>query len=348
MRDGLWSLGKRRGVYEAFRYIDPEKTRRERRTLNTSSEQEASDLLRQLNDEVVAGGPATVATCFELYKFHKEQKKKWTESMERARKKVCAEIGDINPHAITRALCEQIIEKRLALGLARDTVRIEMAYLRAALKYSEHAKRIERAPFVLVPSGGEARERWLSADEIEKLVASAVALHVKLFIILAVATAARPSHILQLTWDRVDLETGVIDFRDPEREASRKRRPRVPINETARTHLKVAHELKRTDYVIEWREAPVLSIKKGVTRAAQRAGIEGVSQYVLRHTAGVWLAKAGVPMEQIAAYMGHSSLETTRKHYAHFHPEFLRGAARALEIAPCLDPKGPVPDGPTA
>ncbi len=149
VRDGLWSLGKRRGVYEAFRYIDPEKTRRERRTLNTSSEQEASDLLRQLNDEVVAGGPATVATCFELYKFHKEQKKKWTESMERARKKVCAEIGDINPHAITRALCEQIIEKRLALGLARDTVRIEMAYLRAALSSSPG----ERAPTPSAPTG---------------------------------------------------------------------------------------------------------------------------------------------------------------------------------------------------
>jgi integrase len=337
MRDGLWSLGKRRGIYEAFRYTDADKTRRERRTLNTSSEQEATDLLRQLNDEVVAGGPTTVAACFELYKFHKEQKKKWTKSMERARQKICDEIGSLSPSAISRTLCEQIIDKRLALGLARDTVRIEMAYLRAALKYSEHVKRIERAPFILVPPGGEARERWLTADEVDKLIAGAVELHVKLFIILSVTTAARPSHILQLTWDRVDLDIGVVDFRDPEREASRKRRPRVPINETAMKHLKVAKELKRTDYVIEWREAPVLSIKKGVMRAAQRAGIKGVSQYVLRHTAGVWMAKAGVPMEQIAAYMGHTSLETTRKHYAHFHPQFLRGAAKALEIFPASD-----------
>jgi len=27
---------------------------------------------------------------------------------------------------------------------------------------------------------------------------------------------------------------------------------------------------------------------------------------------------AAVPMEQIADYMGHSSLRVTRKHYAHF------------------------------
>lgn len=39
-----------------------------------------------------------------------------------------------------------------------------------------------------------------------------------------------------------------------------------------------------------------------------------------------------IPMAEIAQYMGHSSVNTTFKHYARFSPEYLRGAATALEI----------------
>lgn len=280
----------------------------------------------------MAGGAATVSTCFDLYKFAKELKGHWTQSQERARTVICAEMGDMLATDITPDVCEAYAEKRFDLDLARDTVRIELAYLRAAVKHAADRKRIPHAPTVWVPSGGEARERWCTNDEINQLIDGAQELHVKLYIILAVTTAARPSHILQLTWDRVDLEHRVINFRDPSRGPNNKRRPRVPINDTAYEHLQLARELRRTEYVIEWQGKPIAKIRKGVTEAARRAGLEGVTPYVLRHTAGVWMANAGVPMAEIAAYMGHSSMETTRKHYAHFHPEFMGRAASALVI----------------
>lgn len=337
----LWSLGRRRGVYEAFRYPDPSKPdRRERRSLSTTSEQEAIDLVRQLNDELVAGGPMTINSCFALYRFHKQEKNKWTESMQRAMDRICAEIGTLAPRQVSIPICEAVIEKRLGLGLAKDTVRIEMSYLRAAVRNAEKRKWIDRAPFIVVPEGGEARERWLNHDEVSRLIAGAVEIHVKLFIILSVTTAARPSHILALTWPQIDLEHNIVDFRDRGQAENNKKRPRVPINATARAHLEVAKQLARTQHVVEFRgEGALKSIKKGVYRAAERAGLAGVSPYVLRHTAGVWMAKAGVPMQEIAAYMGHKNLATTMKHYAHFHPQFLRGAAQALEITAQTDPK---------
>lgn len=293
-----------------------------------------------MNDEIVAGGPATVQTCFALYKFHKQQRKQWTGSMERAMSRVCDEIGTLSIAALDRRLCEQLIEKRRGLGLSKDTVRIEMAYLRAAVRYAASMNRIPAAPFIVVPCGGEARERWLTQSEVSRLIEGATELHVKLFVILAVTTAARPSHILGLTWDRVDPEHLIINFRDPTQGGNNKRRPRVPINETCLEHLKVAHELRRTEYVIEFRgQGGFANIKKGVAAAALRASLAGVSPYVLRHTAGVWMAKAGIPMQEIAAYMGHTNMATTMKHYAHFHPSFLRGAAGALEIKQ-IGPKG--------
>lgn len=286
-----------------------------------------------MNDQLVTGGTPDVEKCFALYKFHKEKKKKWTQSMERARKRICDLIGNLMPDQITQTMCEKIVEDRLKLGLARDTVRIEMAYLRAAVRHAAREKRIKQAPFIYVPSGGEARERWMTQEEVRQLIGGAYELHVKLFIILAVTTAARPSHILGLTWDRVDMDALIVDFRDPGQAENKKRRPRVPINATCLEHLKIAAELSRTDHVIEYRgKGGFGNIKKGIAEAARRAGLAGVSPYVLRHTAGVWMAKAGVPMQEIGAYMGHKDLKTTIKHYAHFHPDFLRKAAGALEI----------------
>lgn len=322
---------------EAFRYDDAGK--RKRRAFSASSDQEADAVVDRMNAELIGGGALTVGSCFAIYKFDKQQKNAWTQSMERAMDRVCAQIGTMAPAEITVVLCEKMIEARRSAGLSADTVRIEMAYLRAAVRHCVKLKRISRddEPFIKVPPGGAPRERWLTPDEIDRLIEGAVELHVKLFIIIAVTTAARPSHILQLLWKRVDLEHRVIDYRgDVE---TRKRRPRVPINDTCLQHLLVARELARSEHVIEFRgEGDIKKIWKGVSEAARRAGLAGVSPYVLRHTAGVWMAKAGVPMEKIASYMGHDRLETTIRHYAHYHPAFMQDAAAALEIR---RPNGP-------
>jgi len=44
------------------------------------------------------------------------------------------------------------------------------------------------------------------------------------------------------------------------------------------------------------------------------------------------MAQAGVPLEEIAEYMGHTDLNTTRNNYAKFHPAHLQGAAKALNL----------------
>jgi integrase len=66
-------------------------------------------------------------------------------------------------------------------------------------------------------------------------------------------------------------------------------------------------------------------------RAAVRAGVPWVTPHVFRHTAAVWMAEAGVPMPEIAAYLGHSDSRTTERVYAKFSPAYLRKASRALE-----------------
>ncbi len=56
-----------------------------------------------------------------------------------------------------------------------------------------------------------------------------------------------------------------------------------------------------------------------------------VSPHVLRHSAAVHMVEAGVPMSEIARYLGHSSEATTFKVYAVHSPGYLKRAASALE-----------------
>jgi integrase len=45
------------------------------------------------------------------------------------------------------------------------------------------------------------------------------------------------------------------------------------------------------------------------------------------------MAEAGVPIEEIAQYLGHTNPNITRETYSKFSPEYLRKAANALEIS---------------
>lgn len=67
-------------------------------------------------------------------------------------------------------------------------------------------------------------------------------------------------------------------------------------------------------------------------RAVENAGLKDVTLHVLRHTAAVHMAEAGVPMAEISQYLGHSNVQITASVYARFSPQHLSRAAEALEF----------------
>lgn len=240
--------------------------------------------------------------------------------------------GSLTADAIDKKEVHRFIAIRRRQGCSDGTIRNDLAYITAALNLAVDAKIIPVCPKIVKPPPGRPRERWLARDELVRLLDAAKAFHIKLFIILSITTAGRPKHILELTWDRVDLRNRVIELDNPLRDRTRKGRARVPINQTALQHLTDARKVAETENVIELDGRAVKSVRNGVKAAARRANLPGVHQYVLRHTAGVYMAQDGVPLEQIAEYMGHEDINTTRRHYAKFHPAYLQKAAQSLEI----------------
>jgi integrase len=209
------------------------------------------------------------------------------------------------------------------------TVRNELAVIRAALNWADKKKLIGKAPFIKMPSFPQSTVGHLTKAEFRKLLENAIMPHVRLFMQVAVGTGARTNAILDLTWDRVDFDRGIIRLNPVERVQTSKYRATVPMNDQLRAALAEAKLGSMSEYVIEHGRERVGSIKKGFAAAAKRAGLK-VTPHMLRHSAAVWMAEGNVPMAQIAQFLGHSDSRITERTYARFSPSFLANAAANL------------------
>lgn len=228
--------------------------------------------------------------------------------------------------AITTEDCRAYHRARKAAGKSDSTTGTELSLLRACLRKTLGS----RAPMLWIPPAAKPRNHFLTAEDVAKVHADARSHHVALFIELAIATGARMSALLDLTWEQVDMANGFVDLMPAGRAVTNKQRAVVPLTKRALSALQEAREGALTDHVIEFHGKPIKSIKKALERISARTGVD-FSSHVLRHTAGVWMAQADVPMQKIAQYLGHTSTKVTERFYARYSPNFMRDAAAALD-----------------
>lgn len=232
-------------------------------------------------------------------------------------------FGRYKPDQITRDMCKMYIKWR---GNKTASIINELKILRAACKWFDPSSKAN----IEIPPAPAPRDIRITKDEYRKLINCSHSPHIKLFMILAGATAARVSALLDLTWDRVDFEKGRIQLSTGEHK--NKRRALVLMTTFAREVLMEAYEARTCEYVIEFGSQKIQSIKKGFKNTAIKAGLDHISPHVLRHSAASWMAESGIPMNEIAQYLGHSSPAVTYKVYARYSPEYLSNAASALEV----------------
>ena len=233
---------------------------------------------------------------------------------------------NVDPDLIDREMCQDYARQR---ERSTATVRYELGMLSVALRWAVQRRHIPRAPAVWRPDPPERKVRHLTRSEFDKWFGCVKADHARLYVELGLATMARPSAILDLTWDRVDFDRGTVDLNPSGRRQTRKRRPVVPLNADALEALREAYRARQSNFVIERGARQVKSVKKAFQAASERSGIQ-VTPYTLRHTGAVWAAEAGVSMDELAQFMGHDTATTTSKHYARFSPGHLRKVSDAV------------------
>lgn len=305
------------------------------------------------------GAAVTVADCWLVYDRHHVQKNVM------ARKKAEYYWTLLEPvfgvtlvSALSQEAIDAYVNKRERDGVKPSTIRNELGYMVAAINYctTKPHKLIEPSMAkdvidgLTLPPPGEPRDRWLRTPEIQALLDAATYMRKRLpspgadhdrlsrgerFLWIALETAARKEAILDLTWDRVDFETGTIHFNVPERKITKKRRASVPMSTALRPVLERAYRERQGDLVMDnkgavWATVQSAAIYAGLAPeqkigSGRKPKATGISPHVLRHTAATHMARRGVALWIIASILGNT-LAVVEKVYAKWQPSEMRAA----------------------
>ena len=237
-------------------------------------------------------------------------------------------FGDLLPDMISPATVTMYTRTRRKAGVLDATISKELRFLRQALKFGVRHKWMDREPEISVPGEGQPRDRYLSREEFARLYFWSSPLHLRTFLALAISTAARGKHILGLKWGRVDFDAGMVRY-EPGASSNKKTAP-VPMNGPLRSILTEARKVAGpSGYVVEWEGKPVKSVRKAYARACRLAGLDDAHRHDLRRTAASWALQGGASFDEVATMLG-DSVEITRKHYAMFASDYLRGAVENI------------------
>lgn len=309
-----WEDGKRR------RYRLDACTRAE-------AEGEAADIVRR--ERAKAAG-TTVNELWELYRAEKAGRRVAT-TMQFEWRTMKLFFGHLQPDQVTIDLCRAYAGARRAAKKQNGTIWTELGHLRTVFVWAADRRLIPYAPPVERPPKPAPKGRWLTLEEIGRLIDAPKAHHIQLAILLMLSTAGRIGAILELTWERVNFDAGWVNLRTTDL-GPRKGRATVPMNDGLRAALSHAKGAALTEYVVEWAGEPVMSIKTGFKAACTAAKLTGVTPHTLRHTAAVHLVANGTKMEKVSQYLGHSSTHVTERVYGRFAPEHLRAEAEILDF----------------
>lgn len=259
-------------------------------------------------------------------------------------------FGAMPSNAVTQASIDEYVRLRTIGQIGRavkpQTAAKELSYLVAALNWCADPRRAfipaSSAGRFDLPERGDPRDRWLRSEEIKALMKAAARLQKgdrisrgERFLVLALETAARVQALLDLTWDRVDFETGMISLNVPGRRKTKKRRAEVPMSKSLRPFLERAYAERINDLVLDsklpiWTALQHIAIEAGLApkqtlRSGKKPTATGISPHVLRHTAATHMARRGVSLFLISKVLGNS-ISVVEKVYAKHMPGDLQGA----------------------
>ncbi|WP_207791966.1 site-specific integrase [Siccirubricoccus phaeus] len=341
-----FTLSKRADGYYVIRYTDPATGKTRDKATGTKDAKEAEEerarFAADYRKPKLAKNPTVAELCDAYLEYRKPQVKS-AASLEHSYSPIKRHIGALYAQSITQTTITDYIKKRSgdvsggASGRLRikpvseATINKELRQLRAALNWAGSEDKIDRVPtFRIELSAGEARDRWITKEEANRLMETSSP-HIALFLLIALSTAKRREAILTLTWGNVALHPAgheTIDFGD---DVGNKRRGKTPIAGNVRLieALKAAKGVAKTPYVIEFRGKQVADVKTALRASCRRAGVEEITSHVLKHSAITWMVQAGIPYEQIGKFT-NTSKDIIEKVYGHHSPAFVAEAVGAL------------------
>ncbi len=246
-------------------------------------------------------------------------------------------FGGMLLHEITTAHYEQYRQKRVRekVGnkdklVSTTTINREGELLRSILNRAVKWGVISFNPMgKLERFKEEPKERILTEKEIKGLIASAT-LPLKHIILVALNSGMRKAEILNLKWENVNLDTGMLSlFKTKSR-----RMRQIPLN-GAMTELFSKLQLSRNgrEYVFEnpVTGQPLNEIKTSWHSLLRRTGIKNLRFHDLRHIFATYSLVRGGDLISLKETLGHASITTTSR-YAQSLSEGMRRLVSGFEV----------------
>jgi len=210
----------------------------------------------------------------------------------------------------------------------------------AAISFAHKRGDIANAPHILripKPKGQPSappKGRPLELDEVARLFDAADRESLRLFIIYALATGARPDAVLDLSLEQCDVKNRLINLLPEGREQTTKHRPIVKMPEAIVPLTEQLKAIEGKQFVIGNGDKPQKSIRRAWRNARTAAELDDqVNPYSLRHTVARWLRQQGVDAWQVSAQLGHKRSELSiTEIYAPHDPNWLVEACGAIDV----------------
>lgn len=241
-------------------------------------------------------------------------------------------LADLTPSVIAEGRDHLLNETTIRGGLrSPSTVNRYLSSLGIVLTVSVKEWRwLEENPIrnVTKPSEGEARERFLSMEEKDRLLqACRESRNPNLLPIvsLALITAMRFGEIAGLRWCNIDFEQRTITLWRTKNGDKRV----IPLTTEATGIFRKLPTFGSPNDDLVFRSQrntdtrkQRVSVREAFENALKRAGIKNFRFHDLRHTAASYIAMSGATQGELMAILGHRSPAMTQR-YAHYSQKHL-------------------------
>lgn len=317
-----------RKVFEIIWY---ERGKRFRKTTGTDDSKQADRFLSEfIKDEERRSVSRVVSDILADYSEEHAPHTASPASIGYAVKNLLPFFGDLSVEEITKAKCQEYSKFRKPAK--NETIRKELNIFKAALNHDYEENRIEKVPPVWMPPPGESKDRWLTRKEAAALLLEARKgpWYLPWFILISLYSGQRKGAVLNLTWDRVDLENGKINWQYGIR--TNKRRPKQPMPDELKMFLRYISRYGTRGFVLHKDGEKLGEIKKALSGALKRAKIKDVTPHTLRHTAVTWMLQSGTDIWSISGFTG-ISLKTIENTYGHHASDYMEEARTSSKRA---------------
>ena len=212
-------------------------------------------------------------------------------------------------------------------GIAPATINRYLATVRAILRMArDEWQWIASFPKIKLLAGEVARDRWLTREEADRLIACCSP-HMASIVRFALATGCRASEITGLEWSRVDLERQTAWLNRTKNGTPRG----VPLNRDAVAVLE-GEKGKHERFCFTYCGKPIRwgLCNTAWPEAVKRAKLVDFRFHDLRHTWASWHRQAGTSTDELKDLGGWKSRVMVDR-YAKFATENLAVAAARIE-----------------